>query len=89
MKMDPKNQREVLHFYREIGLQPVLAGPKGGKLFMQKYMDTLVKVARPSYRRMTITVTHPGTALKEALMSEDPSEWSRERLERLYASLRP
>jgi len=89
MKMDPKNQREVLHFYREIGLQPILAGPKGGKLFMQKYMDTLVKVARPSYRRMAITVTHPGTALKEALMTEDPSEWSRERLERLYASLRP
>ncbi|CCG39688.1 SbcC/MukB-like Walker B domain-containing protein [Magnetospirillum molischianum] len=89
MKMDPKNQREVLHFYREIGLQPVLAGPKGGKLFMQKFMDTLVKVARPSYRRMAITVTHPGTALKEALMTEDPSEWSRETLERLYSTLRP
>lgn len=87
MKMDPKNQREVLNFYREIGLQPILAGPKGGKLFMQKHMDTLVKVARPSYRRMVITVTHPGSALKEALMRDDPSEWSREKLAKLYATV--
>ncbi len=89
MKMDPKNQREVLHFYREIGLQPVLAGPRGGKLFIQKHMDTMVKVARPSYRRMALTITHPGQALKDALLKEDPNEWPREALEQAYAVARP
>lgn len=87
MKMDPKNQREVLHFYREIGLQPVLAGPKGGKLFMQKEMDTMVKVARPSNKRMVLTVTHPGAALKHALLTQDPGEWPRDKLERAYAAM--
>lgn len=82
MKMDPKNQREVLHFYREIGLQPVLAGPKGSKLMMQKQMDTLIKVSRPSYRRMALTVLHPGEALRAALVAQDPAEWSRDQLER-------
>lgn len=88
MKMDHKNQREVLRFYRRIGLQPVVAGPKASKGFMQRNMDSIVKVSRPSHYDMRIGVTYPGPALRAALDAGDPEEWPRETIERLMRQMR-
>jgi hypothetical protein len=88
MKMDHRNQREVLRFYRRIGLQPVVAGPKASKGFMQRNMDSIVKVSRPSHYDMRIGVTRPGPALRAALDAADPEEWPRETIERLMRQMR-
>lgn len=84
MKMDLNNQREVLQFYDEIGLQPVIAGPAQARAFMQRQMDTMVRVARPSFKKITITTYRPGVELRKALATINPAEWSREQVEEMY-----
>lgn len=80
MKMDYDTQKQVLAFYRDIGLQPVIAGPELTKSVMQRTMDTLVRVTRPKDKIMHTSVSHPGPRLKDELDKHDPTLWSRERI---------
>ncbi len=78
-KMDPNNQRRMLDFFADIGLQPVVAAPLSGQTGLVPRMDQIHEVWR-SGDHATVESYRPGQALKEAIEREDPSTLTREQL---------
>lgn len=78
-KMDPNNQRRMLDFFVDIGLQPVVAAPLSGQTALVSRMDRILEVWR-SGDRAEVETYAPGPQLRLAIEREDPSRLTREQL---------
>lgn len=70
-KMDGKNQRQMMSFYEDLGLQVIIAAPMEKKAAIMGYMTTIVEVDRSGERSWTEVVTVKERA-REALRAIDP-----------------
>lgn len=70
-KMDGKNQRQMMSFYQDLGLQVVIAAPMEKKAAIMGYMETIVEVDRSGERSWTEVVAIKERA-REALRAIDP-----------------
>lgn len=81
-KMDSSNQKKMLDYFRDIGLQPVIAAPMTGTASLRSRMDAVNEIWRNG-NRAEIDWHAPGPALHEAIEREDPANLSRDDLERM------
>jgi uncharacterized protein YPO0396 len=70
-KMDGKNQRQMMSFYKNLGLQFVIAAPFEKRVAVLEYMDTIVEVDRIGEQARATVVILKEKAKRE-LMAIDP-----------------
>ena len=81
-KMDPANQKRMLDYFGDVGLQPIIAAPMSGSTALMTRMDTVNEVWRHGdYGE--IEPRHPRKRLREEVDKRDPSDLTRAELERL------
>jgi uncharacterized protein YPO0396 len=87
-KMDPSNQKRMIDFFGEIGLQPIIAAPMSGSATaLMTRMDTVNDVWRHGDDG-EIESYHPSQRLREEVEKHDPSELTRADLEAILNSRR-
>ncbi|WP_244619240.1 SbcC/MukB-like Walker B domain-containing protein [Rhizobium sp. 18055] len=74
-KMDGKNQRAMMSFYAELGLQVVIAAPLEKKATISGYMHTLVEIDRIGEQSSADTV-YVGQRARDELLAMDPETLS-------------
>lgn len=74
-KMDGKNQRAMMSFYSELGLQVVIAAPLEKKTAIMGYMETLVEIDRIG-DQSSADVVHVGKRTRDELMAMNPEHMS-------------
>jgi uncharacterized protein YPO0396 len=81
-KMDPANQKRMLDYFGDVGLQPIIAAPMSGSTALMTRMDTVNEVWRHGdYGE--IEPRHPRKRLREEVDKRDPSDLTRAELERI------
>lgn len=70
-KMDGKNQRQMMSFYKNLGLQFVIAAPFEKRVAVLEHMDTIVEVDRIG-EQSRATVVELKEKAKRELMAIDP-----------------
>jgi Putative exonuclease SbcCD, C subunit/P-loop containing region of AAA domain/SMC proteins Flexible Hinge Domain len=70
-KMDGKNQRQMMSFYKNLGLQFVIAAPFEKRVAVLEHMDTIVEVDRIGEQSRATVVSLKEKAKRE-LMAIDP-----------------
>ena len=70
-KMDGKNQRQMMSFYKNLGLQFVIAAPFEKRVAVLEHMDTVVEVDRVGEQSRATVVSLKERAKRE-LMAIDP-----------------
>lgn len=78
-KMDGKNQRQMMSFYKNLGLQFVIAAPFEKRVAVLEHMDTIVEVDRIGEQSRATVVALKEKAKRE-LMAIDPDLMSEEDL---------
>lgn len=84
-KMDGKNQRAMMAFYADLGLQVVIAAPLEKKAAIMGYMETLVEVDRIG-EQSTTDVVHVGARARDALLAMNPEHLSDDQIADLMAA---
>lgn len=74
-KMDGKNQRAMMSFYADLGLQVVIAAPLEKKAAISGYMHTLVEIDRIEDQSSADTV-YVGQRARDELLAMNPETWS-------------
>jgi hypothetical protein len=74
-KMDGKNQRQMMSFYKNLGLQIVIAAPFEKRVAVLEHMDTIVEVDRLA-ERSRATVVHLKERVRRELAAMDPDRMS-------------
>ncbi|SDI97939.1 Uncharacterized protein YPO0396 [Bradyrhizobium sp. Rc2d] len=78
-KMDGKNQRQMMSFYKNLGLQFVIAAPFEKRVAVLEHMDTIVEVDRIGEQSRATVVALKEKAKRE-LMAIDPDLMSEDEL---------
>ncbi|WP_354222507.1 SbcC/MukB-like Walker B domain-containing protein [Bradyrhizobium sp. F1.4.3] len=78
-KMDGKNQRQMMSFYKNLGLQFVIAAPFEKRVAVLEHMDTIVEVDRIGEQSRATVVVLKERAKRE-LMAIDPDLMSEDQL---------
>jgi Putative exonuclease SbcCD, C subunit/P-loop containing region of AAA domain/SMC proteins Flexible Hinge Domain len=78
-KMDGKNQRQMMSFYKDLGLQFVIAAPFEKRVAVLEHMDTIVEVDRIGEQSKAEVVLLKEKARRE-LMAMDPDHMSTDEL---------
>ncbi|MBB1090467.1 AAA family ATPase [Rhodopseudomonas palustris] len=78
-KMDGKNQRQMMSFYKDLGLQFVIAAPFEKRVAVLEHMDTIVEVDRIGEQSKAEVVLLKEKARLE-LMAMDPDHMSDDEL---------
>jgi Putative exonuclease SbcCD, C subunit/P-loop containing region of AAA domain len=83
-KMDGKNQRQMMSFYKKLGLQIVIAAPNEKRVAVLEHIDTIVEVDRigESARATVVQLKERARAELRAL---DPDLLSEDQLKKLAA----
>lgn len=74
-KMDGKNQRAMMSFYADLGLQVVIAAPLEKKAAISGYMHTLVEIDRIDMQSSADTV-YVGQRARDELLAMNPETMS-------------
>lgn len=74
-KMDGKNQRAMMSFYADLGLQVVIAAPLEKKVAISGYMHTLVEIDRIGEQSSADTV-YIGQRARDELLAMNPETLS-------------
>lgn len=74
-KMDGKNQRAMMSFYSELGLQVVIAAPLEKKAAIMGYMETLVEIDRIG-DQSSADVVRVGKRARDELLAMNPEHLS-------------
>ncbi len=83
--MDGKNQRAMMAFYEDLGLQVVVAAPLEKKAAIMGYMETLVEVDRIG-EQSTTNVVHVGLRAREEILAMNPEHLTDEQIAGLMAA---
>lgn len=70
-KMDGKNQRQMMSFYKKLGLQIIIAAPNEKRVAVLEHIDTVVEVDRIGDGART-TVVHVKERARQELRAMDP-----------------
>jgi uncharacterized protein YPO0396 len=83
-KMDGKNQRQMMSFYKKLGLQIIIAAPNEKRVAVLEHIDTIVEVDRigESARATVVQLKERARAELRAL---DPDLLSDDQLKKLAA----
>ena len=84
-KMDGKNQRAMMSFYDELGLQVAIAAPLEKKVAISGYMHTLVEIDRID-DQSSADVIYIGQLARDELLAMNPETWSDEEAARRMAA---
>lgn len=84
-KMDGKNQRAMMAFYKDLGLQVVIAAPLEKKAAIMGYMETLVEVDRIG-EQATTDVVHIGLRAREEILAMNPEHLTDEQIAGMMAA---
>ncbi len=84
-KMDGKNQRAMMAFYQDLGLQVVIAAPLEKKAAIMGYMDTLVEVDRIG-EQSTTDVIKIGRRTRDEILAMNPEHLTDEEIARRMAA---
>jgi hypothetical protein len=83
-KMDGKNQRQMMSFYKKLGLQIIIAAPNEKRIAVLEHIDTVVEVDRIGESARATTVQLKERARAE-LRAMDPDLMSDDQLKKLAA----
>jgi uncharacterized protein YPO0396 len=83
-KMDGKNQRQMMSFYKKLGLQIIIAAPNEKRIAVLEHIDTVVEVDRIGESARATVVQLKERARKE-LRAMDPDLMSDAELRRMAA----
>jgi energy-coupling factor transporter ATP-binding protein EcfA2 len=83
-KMDGKNQRQMMSFYKKLGLQIIIAAPNEKRVAVLEHIDTVVEVDRIGESARATTVQLKERARTE-LRAMDPDLMSDDELKKLAA----
>jgi uncharacterized protein YPO0396 len=83
-KMDGKNQRQMMSFYKKLGLQIVIAAPNEKRVAVLEHIDTVVEVDRIGESARATVVELKERARRE-LRAMDPDLMSDEELNKMAA----
>lgn len=70
-KLDGKNQRQMLSFYKKLGLQILIAAPYEKRVAVLEHMDTIIEVDRMG-ERSRASVVHLKDRARRELMAMNP-----------------
>lgn len=84
-KMDGKNQRAMMSFYDDLGLQVVIAAPLEKKAAIMGYMETLVEVDRIGEQSGT-SVVYVGQRARDEILAMNPEHMTDEQIAELMAA---
>lgn len=74
-KMDGKNQRQMMSFYKNLGLQIIIAAPFEKRVALLEHMDTIVEVDRIG-ERSRATVVQLKARARQEIRAMDPDRMS-------------
>jgi uncharacterized protein YPO0396 len=83
-KMDGKNQRQMMSFYKKLGLQIIIAAPNEKRIAVLEHIDSVVEVDRIGESGRATVVQLKERARKE-LQAMDPDLMSDDDLRKLAA----
>jgi uncharacterized protein YPO0396 len=83
-KMDGKNQRQMMSFYKKLGLQIIIAAPNEKRVAVLEHIDTVVEVDRIAESARATVVELKERARKE-LRAMDPDLMSDDELKKMAA----
>jgi hypothetical protein len=83
-KMDGKNQRQMMSFYKKLGLQIVIAAPNEKRVAVLEHIDTVVEVDRIE-ESARATVVQLKERARQELRAMDPDLISDDELKKLAA----
>jgi uncharacterized protein YPO0396 len=83
-KMDGKNQRQMMSFYKKLGLQIIIAAPNEKRVAVLEHIDTVVEVDRIGESARATVVELKERARKE-LRAMDPDLMSDDELKKMAA----
>jgi len=81
-KLDPENVCKIINFYKELGLQLVMAAPKTHLSVYQETFDTLISIIRVG-RAVRATPQHFHSPAHALLREENPMHKPRSYFEEL------
>jgi energy-coupling factor transporter ATP-binding protein EcfA2 len=83
-KMDGKNQRQMMSFYKKLGLQIIIAAPNEKRIAVLEHIDTVIEVDRIG-ESARATVAHLKERARSELRAMDPDLLSDDELTKLAA----
>jgi len=83
-KMDGKNQRQMMSFYKKLGLQIIIAAPNEKRIAILEHIETVVEVDRIG-ESARATVAHLKERARAELRAMDPDHLSDDELKKLAA----
>ncbi|MCC8949700.1 AAA family ATPase [Bradyrhizobium sp. Arg62] len=83
-KMDGKNQRQMMSFYKKLGLQIIIAAPNEKRIAVLEHIDTVVEVDRIG-ENARVTVAELKERARKELQAMDPDRMSDEELKKMAA----
>jgi Putative exonuclease SbcCD, C subunit/P-loop containing region of AAA domain len=83
-KMDGKNQRQMMSFYKKLGLQIILAAPNEKRIAVLEHIDTVVEVDRIG-ESARVTVADLKERARRELQAMDPDRMSDDELKKMAA----
>jgi uncharacterized protein YPO0396 len=72
-KLDGKNQRQMMTFYKKLGLQVVIAAPYEKRVTILEHMDTIAEVDRLG-ERARVTVVQLKERARRELSAMNPDQ---------------
>jgi hypothetical protein len=81
-KLDPENIHKIIRFYKDLGLQLIMAAPKTHQALYQETFNTLISIVRVG-RAITATAQHFHPAAHDLLSAENPMHRPRSYFENL------
>jgi DNA repair exonuclease SbcCD ATPase subunit len=81
-KLDPENIYKIIDFYKELGLQLIMAAPKTHQALYQETFNTLISIVRVG-RAVSATAQHFKPAAQALLAAENPMHKPRSYFEEL------
>ncbi len=82
--MDGKNQRQMMSFYKKLGLQIIIAAPNEKRVAVLEHIDTVVEVDRIGESARATVVALKERTRKE-LQAMDPDSMSDDELKKMAA----
>jgi uncharacterized protein YPO0396 len=83
-KMDGKNQRQMMSFYKKLGLQIIIAAPNEKRVAVLEHIDTVVEVDRIG-ESARVTVAELKERARREIRAMDPDRMSDEELKKMAA----
>lgn len=83
-KMDGKNQRQMMSFYKKLGLQIIIAAPNEKRIAVLEHIDTVIEVDRIG-ENARVTAADLKDRARRELQAMDPDRMSDDELKRMAA----